>query len=174
MSGCAIGPDGELLNAKDIKWYKDGDLSEPINQATSSSATTPNSSTTIHPFFRGGPAPAVVITGTHHSGWATHPSNRIIDPNNAETLPSATMHKCKASGSIAAGHHVNHKFTADDERSTDGGESDDYEPDVTEHPATTSDDEAGDTEPEEDINLAYASTKAMGDADCEVSIFSSL
>jgi hypothetical protein len=50
MSGCTIGPDGELLDAKYIEWYKDGDLLEPINQATSSD-TTPNSSTTIRPFF---------------------------------------------------------------------------------------------------------------------------
>jgi hypothetical protein len=45
---------------------------------------------------------------------------------------------------------------------------DDDKPDVAEHPATTSDDEAGDTEPEEHSDLAYASTKAMGDADHEV------
>jgi hypothetical protein len=82
--------------------------------------------------------------------------------------------KCKASGGIATGCHVNRKFTADDERSTDCSKSDNYKPDVAEHPTTTSNDEASDTEPEEDINLAYASTEAMGDADCEVSILSSL
>ena len=75
---------------------------------------------------------------------------------------------------LAAGRCVNRKFTIDDKRSTDGSKSNDYEPDIAEHPATTSDDEAGDTKPEEDVDLAYASTKAMGDADREVSIFSSL
>ena len=65
MSGCAIGPDSDLLDTKDIAWYEDGDSSEPINQATSSSATTPNSSTTIHPFFHSGQASAVVIADTH-------------------------------------------------------------------------------------------------------------
>jgi len=39
---------------------------------------------------------------------------------------------------------------------------------------TTLDGEAGNTEPEEDHDLAYASTKAMGDADHEVSLFSTL
>ena len=61
MSDCAVGPDGKLLDAKDIEWYEDADSSEPINQATSSSAA-------IHPFFRGGPAPAVVVAGARRSG----------------------------------------------------------------------------------------------------------
>ena len=59
MSDCDVGPDGKfLLYAKDIEWYKDVDSSEPINQATTpSSVTTASSSTAIHLFFCGGPAP---------------------------------------------------------------------------------------------------------------------
>jgi hypothetical protein len=177
MSDCAIGPDGKLLDAKDIQWYEDVDSLEPINQAaTPSSMTTASSSATIHPIFRGGPAPAVVVVGARRSGRAVCPSNRITDPDNAETLSSNTMHKRKASSGTAASHRVNRKVTAnsDDEGSTDSNESDDYEPDVAEHPATTSDGEGGDTEPDEDFDLAYASTKAMGDADREVSLCSSL
>jgi hypothetical protein len=101
----------------------------------------------------------------------TRPSNRITDPNNAEALPSATTHKRKAFGGMAAGRLINRKVAIDDEGSTDGGEINDYKPDIAEHLAMTSDDEAGDTEP--DV-LAYASTKAMGDADCEVRLFLSL
>ena len=46
MPGCAVGPDGNLLDAEDIQWYKDVDSSEPINLATtpSSSVTTANTS----------------------------------------------------------------------------------------------------------------------------------
>ncbi|KAF8240581.1 hypothetical protein L208DRAFT_1232659 [Tricholoma matsutake] len=157
ISDCTIGPDGKHLDTKDIQWYKDVDSLEPINQAaTPSSTTTASSSATIHPIFRGGPPPAVVVAGAHCSGCAVHPSNRITDPDNAKTLSSNTMHKCKASGS------------------TDSNESDDYEPDVAEHPATTSDGKGGDTELDEDFDLAYASTKAMGDADHEVGLSSSL
>jgi hypothetical protein len=32
MSDCAIGPDGKLLDAKDIQWYKDIDSLVLINQ----------------------------------------------------------------------------------------------------------------------------------------------
>ena len=38
------------------------------------SVTTASSSTAIHPFFRGGPAPAVVVAGARRSGRATRPS----------------------------------------------------------------------------------------------------
>jgi len=177
MSDCAVGPDGKLLNAKDIEWYEDIDSSELIKQAaTPSSTTTASSSATIHPIFRGGLAPAVVVAGARRSGRAIRPSNRITDPDNAETLSSNITHKRKASGGTAASRRVNRKVTinSDDEGSTDGNENDDYEPDFAEHPATTSDGEGGDTEPEEDFDLAYASTKAMGDADREVSLCSSL
>jgi hypothetical protein len=33
MSDCAVGPDGKLLDVKDIEWYKDVDSSELIKQA---------------------------------------------------------------------------------------------------------------------------------------------
>ena len=83
------------------------------------------------------------------------------------------MHKRKASSSMRAGRHINRKVAVNDKGSTDGSKIDNYKPNVAEHPATASDNEAdeADTKPEEDTNLAYASTKAMGDADCEVSLF---
>lgn len=194
MSGCAVGPDGKLLDAKDIKWYEDADSSEPINHTTtpSVSVTTANSSNTIHPFFRGDPAPAVVATGSRRSGRAIRPSNRIIDPDNSEALSFAAVHKLNApiprpnnveaspthkrkasrtmAGGDGAGRRINRKIGVDDKESSDGSEISDYEPDVAEHPVT-SDIEAGDTEPDEDPELAYVSTKAMGDADREVSRF---
>ena len=145
MSDRAVGPDGKLLDAKDIDWYEDADASEPISQATTPSVTTTSSSAAIHPFFRGVLAPAVVVAGARRSGRATRPSNRITDPDNAEALSSATTHKRKASGGMAASRRINRKVAVDDE--------------------------AGDTEPDD---LAYASTKAMGDADREVRLFLSL
>jgi hypothetical protein len=192
MSGCAVGPDGKLLDAKDIVWFEDGDSSEPINHATTpSSITTADSSATIH---RGEPAPAAVVAGARRSGRATRPSIRITDPDsaevsathklkgaitdsdNAKTSSSATMHKRKASRSIsmAAVRRNNRKVVVDDKGPTDGSEISDYEPDVAELPATSSDNEAGDTEPDEDSDIGYVSTKAMGDADREVSPFSFL
>ena len=98
MSGCAIGPDGKLLDAKDIRWFEDADSSEPINHATTTTSitTTPDSSATIHPFFCGGPAPTAEVTAAQCSRRATHPSLRITNPDNAEGA-YASRHKHKAS-----------------------------------------------------------------------------
>ena len=181
MSGCAVGPDGKLLDAKYITFYKDADSSEPIGVATPSTTTA-------------GPDPTA---GARRSGRAIHPSNKIIDPDNteasslrairlsnnitnrenAEASSLATTHKRKASRTMAAARRINRKVAVDEEGSegsTDVSEISDFEPDVVELPATSSDIEAGDTEPDEDTDIAYASTKAMGDADREVSLFSSL
>ena len=164
MPGCAVGPDGNLLDAEDIQWYEDVDSSEPINLATtsSSSVTTANTSTAIHPFFHG-------VATARRSGHVTRPSNRITDPDNA-----AATHKRKASRGTAAGCRINRKVAVDDKGSSDGSETSDYEPDVAELPAASSDKDAGETEQDEDTDIGYASTKAMGDADHEVSVFSYL
>ena len=203
MSGCAVGPDGKLLDAKDIVWFEDADSSEPINHAATPSSAMPASSSAAT-------APDAVAAGARRSGRAIRPSLRVTDPDNAEASPfaitrklkdpitnpdawafvttrkpkgpvtnpdnteassSATMHKRKASRNMAAGRRINRKVAIDDNDSTDGSEVSDFEPDIVELPAQSSDNDAGDTEPDEDGGLGYASTKAMGDADREVSPF---
>lgn len=193
MSGCAVGADGKLLDAKDIQWFEDADSSEPINLATTSTkADLP--STTIHPFFRGGPAPAAIVAGARRSGRATRPSNKLVDPDNAEAsssrvkhhsniitdtdnaeaTSSAITHKRKASRTMVASRRTNRKVAAEDNESSDGKiEISDYAPDVTEHLATSSDNGAEETERDEDSDIGHVSTKAMGNADREVSLFSS-
>ena len=172
MSGCAVGPDGKLLDAADIVWFEDADSSEPINSATTpsgpSSMTASNPPTAIPPLNHGEPESTVVAAGARRSGRATRPSVRIADPDNAEASAfvamhqragpvtnadnanassSATMHKRKASRSIsmAAGRRINRKVVidVDDEGSIDGSEISDY---IAEHPATSSDHGSGDTE----------------------------
>jgi hypothetical protein len=164
MPGCAVGPDGNPLDTEDIQWYEDVDSSEPINLATtpSSSVTTANTSTAIHPFFHG-------VATACCSSCMTRPSNRITDPDNA-----AVTHKRKASRGMAAGCHINHKVAVNDKGSSDGSETSDYKPNVAELPAASSDKDASKTEQDEDTDIGYVSTKAMGDADCEVSVFSYL
>jgi hypothetical protein len=98
MSDCTVGPDGKLLDAKDIVWFEDADSSEPINHAiTPSSSTAPSTSATIHPFFCGGSAhaPAAVVTGACRSGHAICPSIKITDPDNAKASAFANKHKLK-------------------------------------------------------------------------------
>ena len=149
MPGCAVGPDGNLLDAKDIQWYEDVDSSEPINLAItlSSSITTANMSTAIHPFFHG-------VATACRSGHMTRPSNRIIDPDNA-----AATHKHKASHGMAAGCHINRKVAVNDKGSSNGSKTSDYEPNVAELPAASSDKHAGETEQDKDTDIGYASTK---------------
>ena len=79
----------------------------------------------------------------------------------------------KASLSLT-GCHINCKVAVNDKGSSNGSETSDYKPDVAELPAASSNKDAGETEQDKDTNIGYASTKAMGDADCEVSVFSSL
>jgi hypothetical protein len=155
MSGCAVGPDGKLLDAQDIQWYDDADSSEPINHMVQ---PTPPTTTAI-----------TDVPDARRSGRTIRPSNRMIDPNNAEASTATTPHKRKASGTVAAGRRVNRKVVIDTDESSNASESDE------EHSATTPEDDAGDTEPgepedePEDAELAHASTKAMGDADRKVS-----
>jgi hypothetical protein len=149
------------------------DSTEPINNAV----TPSSNSSIIHPFFRGGSAPraTAVVAGARRSGRATRPSNRITDPDNAEAPAHGTTHKRKASSGLPAARRINPKVADDDIEVTDGSEISDYMPKVAEaaeQPPASSDFEAGDTEPDDDIG--YELTKAMGDADHDVSPFSSL
>ena len=129
MSGCTVGPDGKLLDAKDIRWFEDADSSEPINHATTTTSitTTPDSFTTIHPFFHDGPAPTAEVIAAQCSGCATCPSLRITDPDNTEGA-YASRHKRKASQGIAApGRYINRKVANDNKESSDGSKISDYE-----------------------------------------------
>ena len=80
-------------------------------------------------------------------------------------------HKCKASHTMAADRCINCKVTIRSNDGSNGSEESNYNLEVADHPATS---QAGDTELGKDSNIGYFSTKAMGDADCEVSFYPSL
>ena len=145
MTDCAVGPDGSLLDADKIVWYNDADSSEPI-------ATT-NPPTTVEAVSR-------------RSGRAIRPSNKLVDPDNVEVATWKPRHKRKASHTVAADRRINRKVTIGSSDGSDGSEESDCDLEVADHPATS---EAGDTELGEDSDIGYLSTKAMGDADREVS-----
>ena len=145
MTDCAVGPDGSLLDADKIVWYNDADSSEPI--ATTNPPTT---------------AEAV----SRCSGRAIQPSNKLVDPDNVEVATWKPRHKRKASHTMAADRRINRKVTIGSSDGSDGSEESDCDLKVADHPATL---EAGDTELGEDSDIGYLSTKAMGDADHEVS-----
>jgi hypothetical protein len=72
---CAIGPDGELLDASDIIFYGDpGDKNPlpPVPRADASSTHTAGQATQITQFFR-------------RSARSRKDSSRLTDPNNSES-----------------------------------------------------------------------------------------
>jgi len=140
---CTVGPDGKLLDASQIVWYKDPDDDEPMAlAATSSTAQCQISTFTLDSFVTKGP-PA-----THHSTRAPCPSTKAIDPDNVMAL------KRKPSNT-ATGKPSSHPCYA----SPDHKEDEATEPDLI------------NSEDDNPVNLvtAYEETKVLGDADCEVS-----
>jgi hypothetical protein len=75
---CALGSDGQLLDANNINWYRDADDSEPIH------LTKPR-----HAHVLGEIAlPAEKVAGARRSGRIFHPSARACDPNNTKSAAS--------------------------------------------------------------------------------------
>jgi hypothetical protein len=92
-SGCAVGPDGSLLDASQIKWFHDADDALPFAPASSSPSSGDKASTSseagVHPLFRRRPAATLKVAGARRSARALRPSARMIDPDNAEASTSA-------------------------------------------------------------------------------------
>jgi hypothetical protein len=168
---CAVAVDGSLLDASEIVFYNDPDDDTPL--PNSNSATT---STHLHPFFQGSPAPSKIVAGSRRSARVTRPSARITDPNNLEASVtrkrSATV-TTSAEGSLRAAHRA--KLTGSDDESEHDNESDnaevdtgDDDDDVGTGDATTEEEGVGDSTDVERAEEAYHTTKAMGDADRQV------
>ncbi|KAG1720947.1 uncharacterized protein EDB91DRAFT_1088629 [Suillus paluster] len=158
MSDSTVGPNGKLKDASEIVWYNDADDDQPI----------PSSSTIkslLHPFFAGAAPPAAVIAGARRSTRAPRPSMRILDPDNIASSSTA-QGKRKAADDLTR-RRVARKIIASPTTSSHDGESD-SDVDIG---GTDLDAVGGDTEAEDDVERAYASTKAMGDADYVRTIF---
>jgi hypothetical protein len=134
---CAVAADGSLLDASEILFYNDPDDNTPL--PNSNSAAT---STHLHPFFQGSPAPRKIVAGSRRSARVTHPSARITDPNNLEASVtrkrSATV-MTSAEGSLRTAHRA--KLTGGDDENEHDEESDNAEVD------TGDDDDAGNVYP---------------------------
>src|SRR6266851_9388281 len=143
---CAVGPDGTLLDASQIVWFNDPDDDEPMVPATSSAplvAQLQVSVATLNSFVTKIP-PAI-----HRSACAPCPSTRAIDPDNIMALKRKPSNTAAAKPSCHP-HHV----------SPDREEDKATEPDLT---------DSEDDNPVDPVT-AYEETKALGDADCEVSV----
>lgn len=104
-------------------------------------------------FFSGAAAPAVLVAGSRRSARVSHPSKRLVNPDNAERASSSKRPRTRKI------------LVYDSEVEGDGDVVEDME-DVEEL-AVGSDDATGDTDVDldDEAEEAYASTKAMGDAD---------
>src|SRR5271168_1381710 len=80
---CALGLDGALLDAEHIAWYNDPDDTVPLPAP----AKPPGQA--LHVFFSGAAAPAVLVAGSRRSARVSHPSKRLVDPDNAERASSS-------------------------------------------------------------------------------------
>lgn len=139
---CALGPNGRLLDTSEIIWLNDPDDLTPL----------PPSSTHC-PFM---------ATGSQCSTCIPHPSKHVLDPDDSE-CPNV-LKQPRISQQIHAVVEL------------DSGEKDgesDYVDDGNENGGS------GDTNVDsetvnvdlEAIEEAYAVTKAMGNADCEVCLY---
>ena len=161
MSECAVRADGTLKDASEIDWFNDVDDDKPIPDLPANQIPS-SSSTTLHPFFTGSRAPAIFVAGTRRSARVPRPSTRMLDPDNIEGSSITTAAKRKATDNMrTTGRLVVRKVSTEATSSDDDGSDDDANPSVIVD---------GDVmETEDDPELAYMSTKVMGDADREVS-----
>jgi hypothetical protein len=167
---CALAADGSLLDASAIIFYNDPDDDIPLPSSNSTST-----STRVHPFFRRSPAPSKIVAGSRRSTRTTRPSARITDPNNLEASASAVTRKRSATVTASADESLRAarrtKLTDSGNESERNGELDSAEVDADEDDdglfgnATTDEEGGGDST---NIEQAYSTTKAMGDADRHV------
>jgi hypothetical protein len=138
----AVGSNGNLLDASQIVWFWDPNNDEPMAPATSSMAQPQVSATMLNSYITKVPA-------AHQSTHAPCPSTKVIDPDNIMAL------KCKPSNP-APDKPSCHPCHASPDHEVDEA----TEPDLT---------NSEDNDPV-DPDAAYEETKALGDADRDVSV----
>lgn len=164
---CALGPDGKLLDASEIVWVNDPSDPMPIasiQQARVDTTALPPKSSVTHLFFHSDPPPAVMITGLQCSAHIPWPLKHALDPDNVE-CPDISKWPCpshqKNAVELDSDEH-DKDCVGDDSKNgtnTEGG----IETDINSEVANID---------SESIEEAYATTKAMGNADCKVPLYS--
>jgi hypothetical protein len=160
--GCAQNPDGSLRDASEIEFFNDVDDENPI--AGPGSSTLPP----LAPIFTRA-KPVGKVAGARRpsprrSSRTSHPSSRLIDPNNAETSKTGVKRRLES----APGPRPRKAPRVDEPGPAD---SSDTESDTAfDAPATdpaTEGETDGDVEEKQDSIDAeeYESIKAMADAD---------
>ncbi|KAJ7729562.1 hypothetical protein B0H16DRAFT_1893824 [Mycena metata] len=158
---CALGPDGKLLDAKDIVFFNDPDDLHPLPK-NPKPVLVP---TSIKKFFGS-------ADGPRRSSRVSVPSARTTDPNNAESL------KRKADTTLTShrpSQRTRHATETDNDDSGVDTEPEDNDVDMVDISSSSSvagdpeeeDEEEEEQEEGEDIITAYLQTRAFGEADIE-------
>ena len=142
---CALGPDGKLLDASEIVWVNN-----------------PDDPTSLEPI-----QPATMVAGSCWSKRVSHPSKRILDPDNFE-CPNVSKQPCPShqKNTVELDSDENDNNCVDD--SNGDGAATNVEDAVINMDV---DSEVVDTDFEA-VEEAYVATKAMGDTDHEVYLIS--
>jgi hypothetical protein len=170
MSGCAVAPDGSLLDASEIEFFNDVDDDVPISYsapsrslaAAASTSSIASAATTLDSFFSSH-SPAAKVAGVRRTARTSRPLARIIDPDNVLMAKAGQKRKANVSGT---GRRVARKHRVGSD--TDNGEPDDVEA------TNSSEKDASDGEDEENVDdeaaaqAGYDELKAMGDNDRQV------
>lgn len=80
---CAIGSDGQLLEADKIPWFNDPDDELPLPSPPAASTSTRR-------------IPVTIVAGYRRTGRISHPSRCLVDPDNAEATSSTRKRKVSA------------------------------------------------------------------------------
>lgn len=88
MSGCAVGSDGQLLDASKIQFFNDVDDDNPISGPSNPAPT----SLPIHPLFSR-TVPTRLVAGSRRTTRVSRPSAKVRDADNA----APSIRKRKAS-----------------------------------------------------------------------------
>jgi hypothetical protein len=161
---CALSADGSLLDASDIIFYNDPDDTLPLPRSLAPTVE-------VHPFFAGASSPSRMVAGSRRSLRVARPSTRLTDPDNVETI---LARKRAAPMSVSTeSRRMRPKITDsgdEDIISDDETQDDDANADVENSEVMSSEGTCGEDDDDE-LQEAYQATKAMGDADREVSLF---
>jgi hypothetical protein len=186
--GCAQDADGNLLSPSKIQFFDDPDDEIPIsgpgsrgNPAPSrpvvSSSTKP---TTLTRYFASANLLQPEAGGARRSGRTIRPSTKITDPDNAESrafLKTSGVKRKASTGGDMQHRRLQKVAKVSDDEDTFSSDLDPQDEGNTDNNAeaaeltdkVTSDDDDSDIVV---LEASYASTKALGDADREVSISS--
>ena len=146
--GCAIGPDGELLDASKIEFFNDPDDNEPIALATTSLTVQPS----LDSFVTKLPPPA------RRSNRVARPSTKAIDPNNAMATKRKTSDAQNPHPSCCL------RLASLEPEDDMAIEPDTTEPNQSHYADSTDTEEDNPVDP----GKSYEEIKALGDADRQV------